>query len=41
MRAKVILTKNFGMKTSTKKQWTPNSSTRFMKENREIVQEIQ
>ena len=40
MRAKVTLTKNFGMKASTEQLWTPSSNTRVMKENKVIVQEI-
>ena len=40
MRAKVTLTKNFGMKTGTKKPWTADSITRVIEKNKAIVQEI-
>ena len=40
MRAKVIFTKLFGMKTSTKQPWTPDSNTRVMKENKAIAEAI-
>ena len=40
MHMKTILTKNFGMKTSMKKPWTPDSNTRVIKENKAMAQEI-
>ena len=40
MRAKVTLTKTFGIKTSTKSSLAPDSKTRVMKENKAVVQEI-
>ena len=40
MRAKVILTKNFSINTSTKYPWTPDSNTRVIKENKTMAQEI-
>ena len=40
MRAKATLTRNFGIKTSMKLLWTPDSNTRVKKGNKAVVQEI-
>ena len=40
MHAKVTLIINFGMKTSTKLPWIPDSNTGVMKENKAMGQEI-
>ena len=39
-RAKVILAKNFGINTSTKWPWTPDSNTRIMKKIKAMTQKI-
>ena len=40
MRAKVTLSKSFGIKTSTKLQQPPDSNTTVMKESKAMAQEI-
>ena len=39
-RAKVILAKHFGINTSTKQPWTPDSNTRIMKQIKAMAQKI-